>query len=287
MILESNRSDKNGTFEKTIFISNLKQICGFRPNVNLLIQKNNFIIKTAQTDAEVNETLRLRYDVFRKEIVGKKRLFELDMDRYDMMSDHLILIDKTTDSVVGTYRLNCTAYSHIFYSEEEFNISGLMRQDGVKLELGRAYIDKDYRNINMIGLLWMGLIEYMKLTGTKYLFGSSSIKTSDFLQIAIVYRYLRDFHYSSRELRVHPLMKYRIKNMESYISEIENSDVMSDYGIAKKQMPSLLNAYLMAGARICGEPAYNRTFNCADFFTLLDVGGLNRVIVAGSSINIQ
>jgi putative hemolysin len=39
--------------------------------------------------------------------------------------------------------------------------------------------------------------------------------------------------------------------------------------------PSLIGAYLQLGAKICGEPAYDPDFKCADFLTLLDIKDLD------------
>ena len=41
------------------------------------------------------------------------------------------------------------------------------------------------------------------------------------------------------------------------------------------RMPPLLKAYLSLGARACGEPYWDRDFQCADVFMLLNVSELN------------
>ena len=60
-----------------------------------------------------------------------------------------------------------------------------------------------------------------------------------------------------------PLKKYQFAGIE-----------IQDDNAPKKQeepaaVPSLLSAYLKSGARIAGDPAYDRVFKCADFFTLI------------------
>jgi len=39
-------------------------------------------------------------------------------------------------------------------------------------------------------------------------------------------------------------------------------------------MPPLIKGYLRAGAWVCGEPAWDPDFNCADFFMLLPMSRL-------------
>ena len=40
-------------------------------------------------------------------------------------------------------------------------------------------------------------------------------------------------------------------------------------------MPPLLRGYLRLGAWICGEPAYDRDFGCADFYVLFSLDRMN------------
>src|SRR3546814_14297283 len=43
----------------------------------------------------------------------------------------------------------------------------------------------------------------------------------------------------------------------------------------KPKLPPLLKAYLSLGAKACGEAYWDRDFNCADVFMLLNVSDLN------------
>ncbi len=274
-------SQQGGLLEGSVFTAPFRRISGFRVKVPVFVDVDHFTVKSADTDDEVNEALRLRYEVFYRELMGKKNFFGIDLDRFDQISDHLILIDRTTDSVVGTYRLNSSQHSRKFYSSHEFNISNVLKQPGVKLELGRACVSRNYRSANMIGILWMGLLQYIQTIGARYLFGCSSVNTADFMRIAIIHRYLREFHYSSEETRVHPVGKYRIRDLAGYLRQISRSRDFGDWQAEKGMIPSLLNSYLQAGAKICGEPAFDRSFQCADFFTLLDFSSLNQNYVNG------
>lgn len=261
---------------KIDFLTNLRMVSDFKRKVPIRIEKDNFIIKTAENDDEVNETLRLRYEVFQKELLGRRSAFGIDIDRYDAIADHLVLIDKNINSIVGTYRLISSAHSDRYYSENEFNIANLLRQPGSKLELGRACIQKAYRNSNMIALLWMGLGEYIAATKARYLFGCSSVSTTDPLEVAMLHRYLRDNHYTPEATRVFPHKKHRIKRFGEYLAQVERSEDLRSDEIAKKKVPALITSYLMAGARIAGEPALDRDFQCVDFFTICDFEAINR-----------
>lgn len=67
-----------------------------------------FEVKITRQQSEVEEAQRLRFEVFNLEM--KKGLessygLGLDADEYDSLCDHLIVRDRSTRRVVGTYRL--------------------------------------------------------------------------------------------------------------------------------------------------------------------------------------
>eukprot|EP00831_Metopus_contortus_P025310 TRINITY_DN21848_c0_g1_i1.p2 TRINITY_DN21848_c0_g1~~TRINITY_DN21848_c0_g1_i1.p2 ORF type:complete len:106 (-),score=23.41 TRINITY_DN21848_c0_g1_i1:22-339(-) len=76
----------------------------------------------------------------------------------------LMIINKSDDALIGTYRLNCTKFSNNFYSATEFNIDAILELPGDKVELGRACVHPDFRNGMTIALLWKGPVSYTHLT---------------------------------------------------------------------------------------------------------------------------
>ncbi len=246
----------------------------FEPKIRINIERDDYIIKTAETGAELEETLRLRHDVFYKELIGKKLPYEIDIDRFDTRCDHLILVDRKTEDIVGTYRLIASTFSPDFYSEGEFDLYDIKRLDGVKLELGRACIEKGYRNGQTIVLLWQGLNEYMNKIQAKYLFGCASVKTTDSIKIAVLQRYVQQYHYTQPHIRVTPNKKYRIKDLAHIVSVLEQNTANEKK--TARLIPNLLNSYLALGALICGEPAYDPEFKCMDYLTILDVEAMNQ-----------
>lgn len=241
----------------------------FKPKVSLLIENRRFIIKTVEDTFELEKALNLRYDVFYKEALNKHSLIHIDADKYDLICDHLIIIDKEIDKVVGTYRFISSDFSEKFYSETEFTMDNIKNAKGIKLELGRACVDRRYRNGLAIALLWKGVSEYMKKVDAKYLFGCSSINTTNVVEISLIYKYIKELHLSSEEFRVTPKPKYKVKEIDYYLEAFDkfniNIKAIADF------IPPLLKSYFKAGSVICGEPALDKKFKCADFFTLLDL----------------
>ncbi|HRS88421.1 MAG TPA: GNAT family N-acyltransferase [Smithellaceae bacterium] len=273
--LQETQKFEQGKIVGNILFTSYRHIFNvFEPKIIINIQKGDYIIKTAENGDELEETLRLRHDVFYREIIGKKRSFNLDMDEHDAYCDHLVIIDRRNDQIVGTYRLIADSFYDKFYSECEFDIQNIKKLDGIKLELGRACIAKNYRNGKTILLLWQGLHEYILKSGARYLFGCASINTTDVMKIAILESYLRQNFYAAQDMRVTPKNSYHIKELASIVN------VLDAYTTNKPKVarliPSLLNSYLSLGAKVCGEPAYDSEFKCMDYLTILDLAALNK-----------
>jgi putative hemolysin len=240
-------------------------ITSFKRKIPLYIERERFIIKTAENKDDLTEVLKLRYGVFYLELMEKKLLNHIDMDVFDEVCDHLMIIDKRINKCVGTYRLISSIFTDTFYSATEFNIDSILSHDGVKLELGRACVHKDYRTGSTIAMLWRGIAEYVKHIGAKYLFGCSSVMTMDCHEIASLYLLLRKEHLAPADYLVKPKEKYRIWNLENLLVPNKEPAVI----------PPLIKSYFNMGAMICGEPALDRDFKCVDFLTLFDAEKCN------------
>ncbi len=247
----------------------------FRAHIPILIEKKNFIVKTADSRDELHSALKLRHDVFLTELLKKHKRSGMDKDKFDKLCDHLIIIDKRSNSLIGTYRLQSSLHTKKWYTATEFHMKQIKRLPGIKLELGRACVHPDHRNGITISLLWEGINAYVEASGTKYLFGCSSIKTTDRNEIASIYNYLLQSGHLSHEHRVRPKGKFRMIGMKNKLKKYPLEGLAElDPGM-KSKIPSLLNSYLKAGAKVCGSPALDKSFKCIDFLTLLDVSQMH------------
>ncbi|MBF0557828.1 MAG: GNAT family N-acetyltransferase [Nitrospirae bacterium] len=234
------------------------------------MRNGHFVVKLAEYLEELENALRLRFDVFNTELnegLKSSYLTGLDRDSYDDYCDHLIVIDTRINKVVGTYRLmlGYVAENNIgFYSEGEFDIASVKTIRGEKLELGRSCVHRDYRNAGVINLLWAGIARYMEIYNVRHLFGCASLHTSDPAEVGMVYSYMNTFHRAGEEFTVSPLRKC------GKIGVTEIADQKTAFG----KLPPLIKGYLRLGALICGEPAYDDVFGTTDLFLLLDTDKL-------------
>jgi putative hemolysin len=238
----------------------------FKTKVHVHQSTENFTLKTVENVFELRQALKLRHEIFYRELQNKEAGNELDIDELDGVCDHLIIIDKKTSKVVGTYRMISSTFAEDFYSEGEFDLTNVKSLPGNKLELGRACIHADFRSGTIINLLWKGIAEYIKKTDTKYLFGCASVQTTDPVQASKLLAYLRSQNLSTEELGVRPTEKYR--------SKLPNVEVSEN---ASKEIPALVQSYILAGAKFHGEPALDRDFGCYDFFMMLKVDEMSRL----------
>lgn len=251
------------------------QFAGFKAKVDLFIEKQNYIVKTAGSELELEQALRLRHDVFICELLGKKKLFGVDIDRYDRQCDHLMIIEKSTGDCVGCYRLNSNLYSDKFYSEKEFHLGRIPDQRGPLLEIGRACIKKEHRNSNMMGLIWEGIYLYVMKIGARQIFGCSSIMTVNPEEIAVVHLYLSRHKNYRDDMGVTPKGRFRIKWLREKADEISGIDRALIDRRGEALLPRLIKDYFKFGAVVCGEPALDREFRCIDVLTILAMEKLN------------
>lgn len=241
----------------------------FRPKVQFMSDKGPFIIKTITETDELIEALRLRYQIFHREMLGKQKPYGIDVDEFDFTCDHLAIIEKKSRKLIGTYRLNCSRYTDNFYSALEFDLRKVMHRKGVKLELGRACIEKEYRRGAVISMLWRGIAEYMQATEADVLFGCASIKTESPRQAALLYHHFRRDSRFREDLICPPTPKFTMPNLDLWIEKLNRPMTAEEESEVEGLIPPLCRAYLKAGALLGGEPAYDQDFNCVDFLTIL------------------
>jgi putative hemolysin len=242
----------------------------FKSKTPIYINNQKYLIKTAENNKELNEVFSLRYKVFHKEILKQNNVFKIDIDKFDKYCDHLLIIDKNINKVIGTYRINI--YSKKFYSAKEFHIKKLLDQDGAKAELGRACILEEYRKGIILALLWKGIRCYIEINNIRFLFGCSSIFSEEKKEAINYFSYFKDNDFLHPTILIKPKKKYSIKKFDSNL-QYKNSTLEK---ISSKSIPDLLKAYLKFGAKICSLPAYDREFKCIDFLTVIDYNNVNK-----------
>lgn len=246
----------------------IKKVHKFQAKIKMNIEMGPYLIKTVESSKELIESFKLRDLVFNQEFRGIESE-GLDFDRFDYYFDHIIIVHKETKKIIGTYRLNCSTFSNVSYTELEFDLTQLRKFQGPFLELGRACIHKDYRKGSVITLLWRGIAEYMNLSKSNLLFGCSSLKINNAREAALAYKYLNDQGFISETFISIPTPKFTMKNFDSWYNYFSKGLTDLQKEEAENLIPSLLKSYLKLGAKIACEPAFDEDFDCIDLLTVL------------------
>jgi len=223
-------------------------------------------LSLASNPDEVREVQRLRYKVFIETmgLSGLENPEGLDKDEFDDVCDHLIVRDAKSLKIVGTYRVlgpHGARQIGRYYSETEFDMARFANIRGQLAEAGRACIHPDYRSGSVIMLLWAGLAAFMRRERCEYLIGCASVSLADGGQNAsAIFHGLKPVDMAPLDYSVAPLLPFPLGEPDP------------DY---KTTIPPLLKGYLRAGAWVCGLPAWDPDFHCADLFVLLPLANLD------------
>ena len=188
----------------------------------------------------------------------------IDCDEFDRHCDHLIVRDRPTSKVIGTYRILSAEDAQAaggFYSEREFDLHNLSYLRPHITEIGRACVHRDHRSGSVIVALWTALARYLVRRQCRYVIGCASIPVSeDGRAAAAVYR----------RLRQKKLQPFAMASLSS--SSFQDR---SNQQFRRPPIPPLIRGYLKLGAYVCGEPAWDPDFKTADVFMMLPMARMN------------
>ncbi len=249
-------------------------------NAPYIHRQGKLDVRIATSEEEIAAAQALRYRIFYDEMGAVPsdwmRAKARDIDPYDSICDHLLVIDHGDDGkphVVGTYRLlrQVVATMHRgFYSAGEYDLSPLLQTSasgGQLLELGRSCVAPEYRNTTTITLLWRGIVSYLSTHGIGYMFGCASLHGTDPAHHAAELSYLYHHHLAPPELRARALEHVPMNRLVAGTYDVK---------AASRALPPLIKGYLRVGAMI-GDGAFVDTqFNTVDVFVVMPVDRITR-----------
>lgn len=258
------------------YSSRLHRIHEFVPKVEINFKIGSFRVKTASTRDELKECLRLRHEVFYKELLNQETPHKWDIDQFDLFYDHLIIQDERNAVTVATARLNAFPELNRFHSEQEFNLSRIMSQGSNQIEVGRVCIKKEYRRGLVLALLWKGIGDYVARTKSQIIIGIMNFQIATPREAALLQRYFFEANRLTPEFLAPTHLAYKMPELEAWESYFKRNLTMEEKLEADSLIPFFCQSYLKLGAFIGGEPAWNPEFNCIQFLTILQREDLNR-----------
>jgi len=155
-----------------------------------------YAVRLACNAGEIRAAQTLRFQIFNLELnegLPQSYATGLDADRFDAACDHLLVEHVPSRQIVGTYRLQTGANAAKnlgYYCAQEFEFAVFEPLRHEIVELGRACVHRQHRNLIVLGLLWKGIADYAKERGARYLIGCSSLTSQD---AAVAHRPTRSF----------------------------------------------------------------------------------------------
>jgi len=240
-------------------------------------------VRLARCAADVRRAQHLRFNVFYREMSAipdaAALLARRDIDPYDAVCDHLLVVDHEAPgrggrpAVVGTYRLlrQDMAERHAgFYSAGEFDIGALLgRHRGLKfLELGRSCVLPPYRNKRTVELLWHGIWSYVLQHRLDVMIGCASLDGTDPDRLAAPLSFLHHFARAPEAWRATALPR-------RYVEMNRMGKTAIDRKAALRALPPLIKGYLRLGACIGDGAVVDRQFGTTDVFIVLPVSAIS------------
>ncbi|MDE1570980.1 GNAT family N-acetyltransferase [Aquabacter sp. P-9] len=237
-------------------------------------------VRLARTARDVRKAQKLRYKVFYEEMSalpdGPARLARRDMDAFDAICDHMLVLDydeakmvlgRVKPKVVGTYRLlrQDVARRHGgFYTQAEFDVNRIVdaHPDLKFLELGRSCVLKPYRNKRTVELLWHGIWTYILRNDIDVMFGCASLEGTDPSALALPLSFLHHNALAPEEWRAAAIP-------QRYVSMNRMAPQDINLKAAMQSLPPLVKGYLRLGGYVGDGAVVDHQFGTTDVLVIL------------------
>ena len=226
-----------------------------------------YIVGFAHSDRCLDAALRLRYEVFNLELgegLSESVTTGLDRDELDAQMTHLVLVDAQSHEIVGTYRMQTASHALAhrgLYASRQYDLSAFEPYIPRAVELGRACLAKNHRMLPAIMQLWLGIGAFMNQYDQWYLFGCSSLTSTDPDDGWRAMKTIREKGYLSPNLFLPARARFSCGNPQREFD--------TDLG-EELRLPKLFRTYMRLGCQVISEPSIDTEFGSIDFLILMD-----------------
>ncbi len=237
-------------------------------------------VKIAESKSEIKEAQKLRYKVFFSERSYQTRFtmesFKKETDRFDKYSDHIVVTYKKSKfskmKIIGTYRLlkqDVAINKSGFYSSNEYNLEKLISSNKYHkmLELSGSCIHENFRNKNILQLMWREIHNYIKINNIDALFGTASFLNIDISKIENQLIFLNNNFKMPDEIKVEAHKDHKLNI--NYNNKIDINKTLF------KNLPTLIKGYIKLNAYVGEGAVVDEKFKTTDIFIFLPVVKIN------------
>lgn len=245
------------------------QPIGQSASVKLSFQAGPYLVRLAETRADIEAAQALRYRVFYQENHGSPTPEMVaagrEIDEWDDNAYHIIVTNSKSDNaVVGTLRLVSNQRlnpGQEFYTEKAFNVDKLRHHYEKILELSRYCIIPGGRSGTILMLIWKFAMKFIIDNQYQLMIGCASFHDMDISKHTDILTYLHKHNPAPPHLCPTP----KVDN-HACLDQVSLDADKVDWEVAKSAVPTLLRGYLKLGARISNcaiiDPVFNSVFVC-------------------------
>lgn len=178
--------------------------------------------------------------------------------------EHLLIIDKRRNDVVGVFGIICSSDIKEFLAKGTYHLNELEKAKGKKIELCYGAISKRTDEEIVTQVLWSGLKSYGVKMGARFLFGCIPVRLGKEGITTIVLETLGKLGRISPSISLTPYTKlglYEDSRTHSFESLFH----------LRGNLNPQLNFLLNSGAQICGLPGFHDAYECPVVPTLLSL----------------
>ncbi len=229
---------------------------------------SRFEVRLASSDKDILEAQKLRYRVFYEELNAQPSAqsahYKREVDSYDWQAEHLLIIDKSSKTLVACYRLMRRENLHSgtrFYSEGEFDLANFLSHPLASscVELSRACVEKCFRASLIPNIFLRAIGRYIEHHKIGLLFGCGSLPGTDPKFLAMPLSWMYHHHLAPEPLRVSPL-----PHLFERMDLVPKNEL--DYKQAVSAMPPLIKGYLRMGCFVGDGAVIDQQFQTTDTF---------------------
>ena len=227
-----------------------------------IVKVGHYRARFASSQKDILAAQTLRYQCF-----NLSNKFELDIDDFDTVCQHVLIENLETEKLICCYRIlkfdNGENISSS-YSSKFYDLKALESYTEPMIEIGRFCIDSEVNDPSVVLTAWAALAQIVDQNQTELLFGCSSFEGIEKEKYLDSFALLRDRYMAPDHWRP------KIKAAQVFYY---SKDLI--YKVDKKKallnMPPLLKTYLSMGAWVSDHAVVDLNMKTLHLFTGMEI----------------
>ena len=227
-----------------------------------IVKVGHYRARFASSQKDILAAQTLRYQCF-----NLSNKFELDVDDFDTVCQHVLIENLETERLICCYRIlkfdNGENISSS-YSSKFYDLKALESYTEPMIEIGRFCIDSELNDPSVVLTAWAALAQIVDQNQTELLFGCSSFEGIEKEKYLDSFALLRDRYMAPDHWRP------KIKAAQVFYY---SKDLI--YKVDKKKallnMPPLLKTYLSMGAWVSDHAVVDLNMKTLHLFTGMEI----------------